>query len=108
VFPSWSAEGPLVHALDALSGESVWRTKLPALGYSKTAVLHGDTLYVSISSGEESHFRALDPRYECCKQRGAIFAAHDLGVGAHFGQDVARVVGRGVTFAFVEGALACG
>ncbi|MGA1370828.1 MAG: PQQ-binding-like beta-propeller repeat protein [Pseudomonadales bacterium] len=71
-----------IYALDARTGEPVWRTgmdDLPLAWYSGTPLPIGDTLYAPISSFEVA--LAMNPFYGCCTTRGGL-AAFDLETGA--------------------------
>jgi polyvinyl alcohol dehydrogenase (cytochrome) len=71
-----------VHAVDALTGESVWSIKVdehPNATITGAPVLHGDRLYVPVSSLEVTS--AADPAYPCCSFRGSLMA-----LDAHTGE----------------------
>ncbi len=64
-----------IHAVDARTGKALWVTKVddhPNATITGTPTLHGDTLYTPVSSLEVT--TAADPKYECCKFRGAVVA----------------------------------
>ena len=64
-----------VHAVDAVTGISLWETKLddhPVARITGSPVLYKDRLYVPVSSIEE--VLGQNPKYECCKFQGAIAA----------------------------------
>lgn len=64
-----------VHALDAGTGELLWKVKLddhPVARITGAPVFYGGRLYVPVSSIEEAS--AMSPGYECCKFRGSIVA----------------------------------
>ncbi len=64
-----------IHAVDAESGKELWKIKLddhPVARITGAPVLHGDRLYVPVSSIEEAISRG--DKYECCKFRGAMAA----------------------------------
>ncbi len=64
-----------VQALDAATGKLLWKTKVEDHFLSRITgapVLHGNRLYVPVSSFEETAGR--DAKYECCKFRGSIVA----------------------------------
>jgi polyvinyl alcohol dehydrogenase (cytochrome) len=70
-----------VYALDALTGKLLWHERLddhPAATITGTPLLHGDTLYVPVSSLETTS--ASDPAYPCCTFRGSV-AALDPATG---------------------------
>jgi polyvinyl alcohol dehydrogenase (cytochrome) len=70
------------YALDAATGELVWKVTAadgPAMQVTGAPALFEGRLYVPISGGDDS--RAIDPKYECCKGRGAIVAL-DAATGA--------------------------
>ncbi len=63
------------YAVDALSGKLLWSVKVdehPNATLTGTAGYHDGMLYVPVSSLEVTS--AADPRYECCKFRGAVVA----------------------------------
>ncbi len=63
------------YAVDAESGELAWRMRAAehAAGtLTGTPTLHGDTLFVPVSSGEEGP--AAIPTYPCCTFRGSLLA----------------------------------
>ena len=64
-----------IHAIDAKTGKLLWVSKIdehPNATITGTPTLHGDTLYAPVSSLEVT--TAADPKYECCKFRGAVVA----------------------------------
>ncbi|MBX3706951.1 MAG: PQQ-binding-like beta-propeller repeat protein [Pseudomonadales bacterium] len=71
-----------VTALDAATGEQVWRQ---SVGLFETSALtgavvpHGDTLFVPLSSMEVG--AAANPEYPCCRSHGALLAL-DASTGA--------------------------
>jgi len=70
-----------LYAVDALTGRLVWSLKAdghPSATLTGTPALHGDTLYVPVSSLEVTP--AADPSYECCTFRGKVMAV-DIGSG---------------------------
>jgi polyvinyl alcohol dehydrogenase (cytochrome) len=72
----------IVYALDAATGEMVWKVTAvdgPAMQVTGAPALFEGRLYVPISGGDDS--AAIDPKYECCKGRGAIVAL-DAATGA--------------------------
>jgi polyvinyl alcohol dehydrogenase (cytochrome) len=71
-----------VHALDAVTGELLWRTNVethPGSRITGSTVLHEGVLYVPVSSLEEAS--AGDDNYQCCTFRGSI-AALDAYTGS--------------------------
>ncbi len=63
------------YALDAGDGTLVWKASLedhPNVTITGSPKLHGDVLYVPMSSSEWAS--AADPAYECCTFRGGIAA----------------------------------
>lgn len=71
-----------VYAVDALTGELVWRVKVddhPNATVTAAPVLHDGRLYVAVSSLEVA--TAVDPKYACCTFRGSIHAL-DARTGA--------------------------
>jgi polyvinyl alcohol dehydrogenase (cytochrome) len=64
-----------VHAADALTGKLLWTTRPdvhPNATITGTPLLHGDTLYVPVSSLENA--LPADPTYACCTFRGSVVA----------------------------------
>ncbi len=64
-----------VYALDATTGELLWTRSAddhPSATLTGTPAVHGDTLYVPVSSLEV--IAAADPSYECCTFRGKVMA----------------------------------
>ncbi len=71
-----------VHALDASTGAPLWKRKLDshqAARITGAPALHGNRLYVPVSSWEEG--TGARDRYECCTFRGSV-AALDVATGA--------------------------
>jgi polyvinyl alcohol dehydrogenase (cytochrome) len=71
-----------VYALDASTGEMVWKVTAvdgTAMQVTGAPALFEGRLYVPISGGDDS--AAIDPKFECCKGRGAIVAL-DAATGA--------------------------
>ena len=71
-----------VYALDAVTGALIWRERSddhPNATITGTPALHAGRLYVPVSSLEVA--LAVDPKYECCKARGAV-VAYDAATGA--------------------------
>ncbi|HEU4624021.1 MAG TPA: PQQ-binding-like beta-propeller repeat protein [Steroidobacteraceae bacterium] len=71
-----------VYAIDARTGQLVWSVKVdehPNATITGSPAFHDGIVYVPISSLEVTS--AADPKYECCKFRGAI-AALDAASGA--------------------------
>jgi polyvinyl alcohol dehydrogenase (cytochrome) len=86
-----------VYAVDARSGALAWRVRAddnPNATITGTPTLHGNTLFVPVSSLEG--VRPIDPQYECCKFRGSV-VAYDAASGAvkwrTYMTDPPRVVG---------------
>jgi len=72
-----------VYSLDALTGRALWRVKVtvhPDATLTGTPALHGDKLYVPVSSLEEVT-AAAKPHDACCTFRGSV-AALDADTGA--------------------------
>jgi polyvinyl alcohol dehydrogenase (cytochrome) len=70
-----------VYAVDARTGQRVWKTRPdphPNATITAAPVLHGDALYVAVSSLEEG--RGTDAQYECCVFRGSL-NAYDARTG---------------------------
>ena len=66
-------QGATVYAVDALTGELVWKRKVDTFfGATMTGAptLADGTLYAVTSSGEE--VIGANPKYECCKFRGSV------------------------------------
>lgn len=64
-----------VYALDALSGETLWTIRAddhPDATITGAPVIHGDTLFVPVSSLEVGS--AENPDYACCTFRGSVIA----------------------------------
>lgn len=64
-----------VYALEATTGQLVWSMKAddhPNATITAAPVLHGDRLYVAVSSLEVTS--AADPKYPCCTFRGSVLA----------------------------------
>ena len=67
------------YALDAATGAEVWALRAGDHGVAiltGTPTLHGNTLYVPVSSNEEG--AAALPSYECCTFRGSLLALDAL------------------------------
>jgi polyvinyl alcohol dehydrogenase (cytochrome) len=63
------------YALDAETGALIWKTQVDhqrEVQMTGSPVLHGGRLYVTVSSAEEAI--ATDPKYGCCRFRGAVVA----------------------------------
>jgi polyvinyl alcohol dehydrogenase (cytochrome) len=70
-----------VHAVNAVTGEGVWKTLLDErriLTITGAPTLSGGVLYVPMTTIEDA--AGANPRYECCKARGAL-AALDAATG---------------------------
>lgn len=68
-------EKATVYAVDAETGKELWRIKLDdhvVARITGSPVLHGNRLYVPVSSIEEAISRP--DKYECCKFRGSMAA----------------------------------
>ncbi|HMV84198.1 MAG TPA: PQQ-binding-like beta-propeller repeat protein [Blastocatellia bacterium] len=68
-------ERATVHAVDAETGKELWKIKLDdhiVARITGSPVLHGNRLYVPVSSIEEAISRP--DKYECCKFRGSMAA----------------------------------
>ena len=64
-----------VYSVDAATGETVWKTTPDdeiATQITGAPALFERRLYVPISVGDDS--AAINPKYECCKGRGAVVA----------------------------------
>ena len=63
------------YALDAATGETIWKVTAidaPSVQITGAPALFEGRLYIPISVGDDS--AAIDPKYECCKGRGAVVA----------------------------------
>ncbi len=70
-----------VYGVDALTGKQLWQVKAdehPAATITGSPILHGDTLYVPVSSLETGS--AEDKSYACCTFRGSV-VAFDIATG---------------------------
>jgi polyvinyl alcohol dehydrogenase (cytochrome) len=68
-------EKSFVHAIDAATGKPIWKTRIETHFLSRITgapVLHGNRIYVPVSSFEETAGR--DAKYECCTFRGSVVA----------------------------------
>ena len=64
-----------VYSVNAQDGELIWKTRVdnhPDARITGAPQLHGQRLYVPVSSFEEG--TAVDPSYECCSFRGSVVA----------------------------------
>jgi polyvinyl alcohol dehydrogenase (cytochrome) len=64
-----------VYSVDAATGKLLWRVTPddgPRTGITGAPAFFEGRLYVPISGGDDSS--AIDPRFECCKGRGAVIA----------------------------------
>lgn len=78
-FGDWTGNA---YAVEAFTGKLVWKVRAdehPAAVLTASPALHGDTLYVSVSSLEEA--AAASPGYVCCTFRGSVLAL-DARTGA--------------------------
>jgi polyvinyl alcohol dehydrogenase (cytochrome) len=72
-------EKSYVQALDAMTGEVLWKTKIETHFLSRVTgapVLYRNRIYVPVSSFEETAGR--DNKYECCTFRGSLVALDAL------------------------------
>jgi polyvinyl alcohol dehydrogenase (cytochrome) len=63
------------YSVDAATGDTIWKVTPDdedATQITGAPVLYENRLYVPISVGDDS--AAVDPKYECCKGRGAVVA----------------------------------
>jgi polyvinyl alcohol dehydrogenase (cytochrome) len=63
------------YAVDAATGKLLWKSELDKYPHARitgSPALHGDRLYVPVSSREES--QVADARYPCCRFRGSVVA----------------------------------
>jgi polyvinyl alcohol dehydrogenase (cytochrome) len=70
---------PVVHMIDARTGAEIWKTSVRLTSLSNgtaTPVIHGDRVYVPLSASEIN--AGADPKHECCKTHGAVFALEAL------------------------------
>ena len=70
-----SGDGAHVMAVDRKTGALRWITDVdshPAAIITGSPVVHGSTVYVGVSSGEEA--LAVNPAYPCCTFRGSMVA----------------------------------
>jgi polyvinyl alcohol dehydrogenase (cytochrome) len=68
-------EKSFVHAVDAATGKTLWKTRVEDHLLSRitgSPLLYRDRIYVPVSSFEETAGR--DSSYECCKFRGSMVA----------------------------------
>jgi polyvinyl alcohol dehydrogenase (cytochrome) len=68
-------EKSMVHAVDAATGKTIWKTKIEDHLLSRitgSPILYRNRIYVPVSSFEETAGR--DAKYECCKFRGSVVA----------------------------------
>jgi len=64
-----------VYSVDAATGKLLWRVTPddgPRTGITGAPALFEGRLYVPVSGGDDSS--ATDPKFECCKGRGAVMA----------------------------------
>jgi polyvinyl alcohol dehydrogenase (cytochrome) len=69
-------QGATFFALNKRTGETIWKTKIdeqPIARVTQSAVVHGDRIYVGLSSVAES-FSATTEGYKCCSFRGDVVA----------------------------------
>jgi polyvinyl alcohol dehydrogenase (cytochrome) len=74
--PTAAHGGANMIAVDRETGALLWITKVeahPAAIITGSAVVFGDTVYVGVSSNEESTL-AKNPSYPCCTFRGSVVA----------------------------------
>jgi polyvinyl alcohol dehydrogenase (cytochrome) len=71
-----------VRAFDAQTGQELWKSAQldanPVAGITGTPIVHGDQIFVPLTSGEEG--AARQATYACCSFRGSL-AALDLKTG---------------------------
>jgi polyvinyl alcohol dehydrogenase (cytochrome) len=76
--------GANVYALDAETGALLWRQRTdwtPTSRITGNLTVHGDTVYVPVSSLQEALNIARGKEYPCCTFRGSVIA-YDLRTGA--------------------------
>jgi polyvinyl alcohol dehydrogenase (cytochrome) len=81
--PTANHSGANLIAVDRQTGDLRWITNVeayPAAIITGSPVVFGDTVYVGISSNEESNL-ASQPGYKCCAFRGSVVAV-DANTGA--------------------------
>ncbi len=69
------------YSVDVATGKTIWKVTVddaPRVQITGSPTLFEGKLYVPISVGDDSS--AIDPKYECCKGRGAV-AALDAATG---------------------------
>ena len=69
------------YSVDVATGKTIWKVTVddaPRVQITGSPTLFEGRLYVPISVGDDSS--AIDPKYECCKGRGAV-AALDAATG---------------------------
>ena len=86
-----------VYAVDAVSGNLIWKDHVdahPSATLTAAPVLHGDRLYVAVSSIEEG----VPGNYDCCTFRGSI-VAYEAGSGKRVWRSylLPKAVFRGMT-----------
>jgi polyvinyl alcohol dehydrogenase (cytochrome) len=75
--------GTYVMAVDVKSGNLLWKTLVdqhPFAAVTQSAVVHGNDVYVGVSSLEEL-YSAIFPGYTCCSFRGSVLKL-DANTGA--------------------------
>ncbi len=63
------------YSVDAATGETIWKVatdNLPNVQITGAPSFFDERLFVPVSIGDDS--AAVDPKYECCRGRGAIVA----------------------------------
>jgi polyvinyl alcohol dehydrogenase (cytochrome) len=68
--------GGHLYAVDALTGARIWKVQIPT-PYSNMSFalpMFDGTLYIGLTTGTESHMQAMDPKWQCCRGRGAVYA----------------------------------
>ena len=73
---AFAPSGARIMAVDKYTGDLVWMTVAdshPAAMVTQSATVHGNRVYVGVSSNEEA-FAGFIPGYECCSFRGSVMA----------------------------------
>lgn len=71
----FSANGGIVYAVDAVSGDEIWQTRVeehPVTRLTGAPLVYQGRVYVPVSTNEAT--AAASPDYRCCTNRGSIVA----------------------------------
>lgn len=104
--PKAAHSGANVMAVDRQTGALRWITNVesyPAAIITGSPVIFQDTVYVGVSSNEESNL-ASNPAYKCCAFRGSVVAL-DARTGAIFWKTYDMPDNRGATDQYSGGAI---